>query len=312
MRFFGKKSPLGFSSSSTAEEVTQGVDGTGLTAIVTGAASGIGAETARVLALSGVHVVIGDLNFAAAMNVKAAIVKKLPDAKVDVLELDLSSMASIREFVREFHSLNLPLNILINNAGILSLQFMLSKDNLEQHFAINYLGHFLLIDLLLEKMETTALHSKIEGRIVNVSSIGHYMTYREGIRFDKINEEPSYSGFRAYGQSKLAVILHSNELARRLEERGVQITSNSLCPGFVSNTNIFKLPTLLWGLHIFKFLIKNVQQGAATTCYAALHPQVKGVSGQFFRNCDIAETSSQAQDEELAKKLWDYSTSLIH
>lgn len=140
------KGASGFSSSSTAEEVTQGIDGSGLTAIVTGASSGIGTETARVLALRGVHVVMAVRNMAACKGVKEAIAKEIPNAKVQAMELDLSSLASVRKFASEFKSSGLPLNILMNyafisnNAGIMATPFMLSKDNIELQFATNHIG----------------------------------------------------------------------------------------------------------------------------------------------------------------------------
>ncbi|KAJ1391022.1 Short-chain dehydrogenase/reductase SDR [Sesbania bispinosa] len=214
---FIRKGPSGFSSSSTAEQVTEGIDGTGLTAIVTGASSGIGTETTRVLALHGVHVIMGVRNIVAAKEVREAILKEIPSAKVDVMELDLSSMESVKKFASEFNSSGLPLNILINNAGIMACPFMLSKDNIELQFATNHLGHFLLTNLLLDTMKETAHESQKEGRIVNVSSDAHIFPYSEGIRFDKINDQSSYNNWRAYGQSKLANILHANELARRLK-----------------------------------------------------------------------------------------------
>ncbi|MBA0683554.1 hypothetical protein Goari_025202 [Gossypium aridum] len=208
MWLFGRKGPSGFSSSSTAEEVTQGIDGTGLTAIVTGASSGIGTETARVLALRGVHVIMGVRNVAAGKDVKEAIVKEIPTAKVDTMELDLSSMASVRKFAADFSSSGHPLNLLINNAGIMATPFMLSKDNIELQFATNHivftlwkqpifivmvnlehLGHFLLTNLLLDTMKKAARTSKREGRIINVSSEAHRYTYKEGIHFDKINDQ---------------------------------------------------------------------------------------------------------------------------
>nr|CAN65621.1 hypothetical protein VITISV_040853 [Vitis vinifera] len=214
---FSRKGASGFSSSSTAEEVTQGIDGTGLTAIVTGASSGIGTETTRVLALRGVHVVMGVRNMSAGKEVKEAIVKEIPTAKVDAMELDLSSMASVRKFASEYNSSGLPLNILINNAGIMAVPYMLSKDNIEMQFATNHLGHFLLTNLLLDTMKKTTRKSRKEGRIVNVSSMAHRYPYREGIRFDKINDKSGYSSLFAYGQSKLANVLHANELARRFK-----------------------------------------------------------------------------------------------
>ncbi|KAK8652185.1 hypothetical protein V6N13_061207 [Hibiscus sabdariffa] len=234
MWIFGSKGPSGFSSSSTAEEVTQGIDGTGLTAIVTGASSGIRMETTRVLALRGVHVIM------AVRNVDA--------------------------------------------------------------------GHFLLTDLLLETMKNTARESNTEGRVVNLSSEGHRFASSEGIRFDKINDESGYNAWSAYGQSKLANILHVKELARRLKEDVVEITANSVHPGAI-RTNLSRHLGLMNSIgHIVgKFFLKNVQQGAATTCYVALNPQVKGVSGEYFFDCNIGNPSSKAKDADLAKRLWDLS-----
>ncbi|KAI3873424.1 hypothetical protein MKW98_008076 [Papaver atlanticum] len=306
-----KNGSSGFSSSSTAEEVTHGIDASALTAIVTGASSGIGVETARVLALRGAHVIMAVRNVTAGRAVKDAIVKENHNAKVDVMELDLSSMASVRKFVTEFKSLDLPLTVLINNAGV-GTSFKLSKDNIELVFATNHLGHFLLTELLLETMKNTACQSNIEGRIINVSSDLHKFSYDEGIRFDKLNDELGYNIWKSYSQSKLANVLHANELARRLKEDGVQVTANSLHPGAVA-TNIFR-NTFLSGFvsTLGKLVFKNVQQGASTTCYVVLHPDVKGVSGEYFKDNNISKSDTKAQDMELAKKLWDFSMKLIH
>ncbi|MCL7025878.1 hypothetical protein MKW94_008138 [Papaver nudicaule] len=161
-------------------------------------------------------------------------------------------------------------------------------------------------------MKNTACRSNLEGRIINVSSDLHKHSYDEGIRFDKLNDESGYNLWKAYSQSKLANVLHANELARRLEEEGVQVTANSLHPGAVA-TNIFR-NTFLSGFvsTLGKLVFKNVQQGASTTCYMALHPNVKGVSGEYFKDNNISRSDSRAEDIELAKKLWDFSMKLIH
>ncbi|KAJ6747959.1 RETINOL DEHYDROGENASE [Salix purpurea] len=318
MWFFKRKGSSGFSSSSTAEKVTHGIDASGLTAIVTGASSGLGCETTRVLALRGVHVIMGVRNMAAGRDVKDAIVKEIPAAKVDLMELDLSSLASVRKFASDFNSSGRPLNLLINNAGIMATPFMLSKDNIELQFATNHLGHFLLTRLLLDTMKKTARESDIEGRIVNVSSESHRSPYPEGIRFDKINDQSGYKKFLAYGQSKLANVLHANELARRFKEDGINITANSLHPGLIA-TNLFRHNMILADdnpIRVFieslaRLVLKNVQQGAATTCYVAINPQVKGASGEYFSACNLAAASSESRDAELAKKLWDFSVDLV-
>ncbi|KAH9672209.1 NAD(P)-binding Rossmann-fold superfamily protein [Citrus sinensis] len=235
----GRPGSSGFGSASTAEQVTDGIDATNLTAVITGGASGIGLETARVLALRKAHVIIAARNMAAANEARQLILKEDDTARVDTLKLDLSSIASIKDFAQNFIALNLPLNILINNAGIMFCPYQISEDGIEMQFATNHIGHFLLTNLLLDTMNRTAKETGIEGRIVNLSSIAHQYTYKGGIRFQKINDRAGYSDKKAYGQSKLANILHANELSRRFQEEGVNITANSVHPGLIM-TNLFK------------------------------------------------------------------------
>ncbi|GKB50047.1 short-chain dehydrogenase TIC 32, chloroplastic-like protein [Tanacetum coccineum] len=305
--FTGKS---GYAASSTAEDVTKGVDGTGLTAIVTGATSGIGTETARVLALRGVHVVMPVRNIESGNQVKQSIAEKIPNAKIEVMELDISSLDSVQKFATQYSSKGLPLNILILNAGIMTPPFTLSKDNIELQFATNHVGNFHLTNLLLDTMKKTAKESGNEGRVVIVSSEAHRMTYKEGIRFDKINDEKSYNAMYAYGQSKLAAILYANELTRRLQAEGVNITANSLHPGVIK-TNLGRHGGFFSVfLNATQMFLKNIPQGAATTCYAALHPQLKGISGQYFADSNLSKASGFARDPELAKKLWDFTSKL--
>ncbi|KAA3469934.1 short-chain dehydrogenase TIC 32, chloroplastic-like [Gossypium australe] len=188
---------------------------------------------------------------------------------------------------------------------------MTEQCNEENMFPL--LGHFLLTHLLLETMKKTAQGRRTEGRIVNVSSRRHKFSYPEGIRFDKINDQSGYNSLSAYGQSKLANVLHANELARRLKEDEVAITANSLHPGAIA-TNLFRHSNLINGLVglVGKYVIKNVEQGAATTCYVALHPQVTGNTGLYFADSNVAETSLQANDNALARKLWDFTFTLIN
>ncbi|XP_010538804.1 PREDICTED: short-chain dehydrogenase TIC 32, chloroplastic isoform X1 [Tarenaya hassleriana] len=244
-------------------------------------------------------------------QVRGAILKGNPEAKIDVMKLDLSSMASVRNFASEYKSSGLPLNLLVNNAGIMASPFMLSSDNIELQFATNHLGHFLLTNLLLDIMKTTAQESNREGRIVIVSSEGHRFAYWEGIRFDKINDESSYNSLQAYGQSKLCNILHAKELSRQLKEQGVNITANSLHPGSIM-TNLLRYHSVInkIGNLVGKYVLKSIPQGASTTCYVALHPQVEGVNGEYFMDNNVANPSSQAKDGNLAKKLWEFSFSL--
>lgn len=216
--------------------------------------------------------------------------------------------------------------------------FRLSEDEVEMQFATNHLGHFLLTNLLLDKMKMSARDTGIEGRIVNLSSIAHRHPYPEGIRFDGINDESRYSSRLAYGQSKLANILHVKELSRRLKNEGANITVNSLHPGLIM-TNLMRHSAFLMSKYhhhvchlnrnrsyhqspfffcsagifrLFTFLFwKNVPQGAATTCYAALHPSLRGVTNKYFIDCNEVETSALARDQALAEKLWDFSEDLV-
>ncbi|KAL4592564.1 hypothetical protein LXL04_005564 [Taraxacum kok-saghyz] len=313
MWIFGRKGESGFSASSTAEEVTDGINGSCLTAIVTGATSGIGAETARVLALRGVHVVMAVRNTDAGKKVRETILEETPDAKVDIMELDLSSQASVRDFAAKYRSSGLPLHILINNAGVAVPKFTLSKDKIELHFSTNHLGHFLLTNLLLETMKITSHDQKVEGRIINVSSNGHRFANKGTFSVNQINDESSYYHVYAYGQSKLANILHANELARRLKEEGVNITANSLHPGFII-TEIFRDFTIFKVIcnAILRHVVKDISQGAATTCYLALNPNVKGVSGEYFCDSNLVKPSLKATDPELAKELWELSLTLTN
>ncbi|KAL3690349.1 hypothetical protein R1sor_016658 [Riccia sorocarpa] len=300
----------GFGWSSTSDEVTEGIDASGLTAIVTGGSGGIGEDTARVLALRGAHVFIAGRNLEAGKIAKDEILEKVPNAKVEVMELDLSSLASVRRFAEEFLARNVPLNILINNAGIMWHPYQLSVDGVEMHFATNHLGHFLLTNLLLDKMKETAIQTGIEGRIVNVSSLAHTLSYSGGIHFGEVNEKSGYSSQLAYGQSKLANILHANELTRRLEREGANVRANSLHPGEIA-TGLTRHSRIIGAAaRIVSRFLKTVSQGAATTCYVALHPNVKGVSGEYFSNCNIAQPGNYAKDEELAKRLWDASVEM--
>lgn len=299
--------PSGFSSSSTAEEVTLGIDASNLTAIVTGASSGIGAETARLLAMRGAQVVMAVRTVSAGEVVKDRILQETSHARVHVLEIDLSSMASVRAFASTFKSLNLPLNILINNAAIMACPFQLSVDGIELQFATNHIGHFLLTNLLLDDLKRAAKESGIESRIVIVSSEMHRFPYRGGICFDKLNDKRGYVGYLAYGQSKLANVLHAKELAKRLEEEGECVTVNSLHPGTIM-TKLARQSLVLTMVHPFTgYFWKSISQGAATGCFLALHPFAKGVSGKYFSNCNESKPSGYASDPKLAKLLWDFS-----
>ncbi|XP_028769951.1 short-chain dehydrogenase TIC 32, chloroplastic [Neltuma alba] len=313
----GMAGPSGYGSNSTAEQVTEDCScflSSQLTALITGGTSGIGAETARVLAKRGVRLVIGARDLKKAREVRQNIQKETPNAEIIVLEVDLSSFASVQRFCSEFLALQLPLNILINNAGIFSQNLEFSEEKIEMTFATNYLGHFLLTEMLLEKMIETAEKSGIEGRIINVSSVIHNWVKREAFRFHDMLNGTKYNGTRAYSQSKLANILHAKELARQLKARNAKVTVNAVHPGIVKTGIIRAHKGLITDSLFFiaSKLLKTTSQGAATTCYVAVSAQTQGLSGKYFADCNESTCSSLANDEFEAQKLWNNTRALLH
>ncbi|KAH8942071.1 hypothetical protein BDL97_14G079100 [Sphagnum fallax] len=302
-----------FSSKSTAEDVTANIDLQGKTILITGATAGIGKETARVLAKRGGHIIIGVRNIQKGEAVKEEILKETPSAPFDVLELDVSSLASVRKFAEDFKSRDFPISILINNAGAIFGKFELSQDGLEKNFATNHMGQFLLTNLLLETIVATAEKSGEEGRIVNLTSDSHKLVGKKGIPYDKLNDAKSFHPFTAYPVSKLANILHANELARRLQERGVNVTANSVHPGIVHSNFLqdTSIPFISWVIPLVSLLAKNNSQGAATTCYVTTSPDLKGISGKYFHDSKESKVTKPAQNMDMAAALWKFSEDFV-
>ncbi|XP_074316247.1 short-chain dehydrogenase TIC 32 B, chloroplastic [Silene latifolia] len=310
----GIAGPSGYGSKSTADQVTENCSSpTILTAIVTGATSGIGVETARVLAKRGVRVIIPARSLKKANEVKELILRETPQAEIILLEIDLSSMASICRFCSEFLSLGLPLNILINNAGVFSQKLEFSEDKIEITMATNYFGHYLLTELLLEKMVETAAQTGIEGRIINVSSLTHSWVKKDHFSLSKLINPNNYNGTQAYAQSKLANIMHAKEIARQLKERNARVTINAVHPGIVKTGIIRAHKGFITDSLYFLAakLLKSSSQGAATTCYVALSPKLKGVSGRYFADCNESSCSSLASDPSHGHHLWRQTRSLL-
>ncbi|KAI3453345.1 hypothetical protein Pfo_010008 [Paulownia fortunei] len=299
----GTAGASGFSSKSTAEQVTDLCpDLRPITAIITGATSGIGAETARVLAKRGARLVLPARSLKAAEDTKARILSEFPESEIIVMGLDLSSLDSVRRFVAEFESLNLPLNLLINNAGKFSYDHGISEDGVEMTFATNYLGHFLLTKLLLKKMIETAKTSRVQGRIVNVSSSIHSWFSGDMIRYLGLitKNKSEYDGTRAYALSKLANVLHTKELARRLT------AMNCVHPGIVRTRLTRDREGLITDLVFFlaSKLLKSIPQAAATTCYVATNPRLVNVSGKYYSDCNEASTSKLGSSLAEAARFW--------
>lgn len=279
-------------------------DLTGKVAIVTGSNTGIGKETSKLLAEMGAHVILAcrnvKLGAEAVEDIKKAIGNK---GKLEVMELDLSSLQSVRQFAEEFKKKNLALNLLINNAGIMALpKRETTKDGFEAQFGVNHLGHFLLTNLLIEPLKAGK-----PSRVVNLSSIAHR---RSGINFDDLMSEKSYSPWKVYGQSKTANILFTVEFQRRFAEHGVQ--AYAVHPGGVRSDlsrNLgfawaqFLLQPVLW------VIFKSVWEGSQTSLYCAISPDAG--AGKYHKDCAVFPAEPWALDAGAAKKLWEVSEELV-
>ena len=300
-------------------EVIAGHDLTGKDAIVTGGASGIGVETVRALASAGARVVLAARNQAQADEVAADIRSTTGSGNVEVGMLDLASFASVRAFVADYLAKSRPLHILINNAGVMATPFGHTADGFETQFGTNHIGHFALTTGLLP-----ALKSAGNARVVALSSIGHR---RSDIVWDDINfERREYDPWASYGQSKTANALFAVGFTQKHGADG--ITANSVMPGGIM-TGLQKhmkdeeKRALGWidenGVPNPRF--KTPEQGAATSIYAAVSPDLDGVGGKYLEDCAIAKPWSQdapmsgvlpyALDPASAERLWALSEEMI-
>ncbi|EDW89216.1 retinol dehydrogenase 12 [Drosophila yakuba] len=281
-------------------QFTTKTDETGRVAIVTGCNQGIGKETVLELALRGATIYMACRDMKKCESARREIIEATNNQNIFARELDLSSMKSIRNFAAGFKREQSKLHILINNAGIMDCPKMLTEDGFEMQIGVNHMGHFLLTLLLLDLLKSSA-----PSRIVVLSSIAH----RFGrIKRDDLNSEKSYDRKMAYCQSKLANILFTRELAKRLE--GTKVTVNALHPGVV-NTELFRNTPFL-GSRFGKFIIapliwifiKTARNGAQTTLYTALDPSLENVSGRYFSDCKPKHVGSAAQYDDDAEFLW--------
>lgn len=294
--------PIGpFGAESTAEEVTAGIDLTGKTALVTGCNSGIGYETMRVLALRGAHVFGSGRTMKKATDACDSV-----DGRTTPVEIELTDCATIDAAANKIRKESDVLDMLICNAGVMEIQQLEQVKGIEKQFAVNHLGHFILVHRLLPRVVAAP-----QGRIVVVSSGASIRTAPEqGIEFDNLSGERSYDPARAYGQSKLANVLFALELSRQLE--GTNATANALRPGVIP-TNLgrhmprWKTLTLET---VGRLFTKTIPQGAATTCYVATAPALNQVSGYFFNHCNPHRAGGHTEDGEMAERLWAVSEEL--
>lgn len=293
-----------FDEESTAEEVTEGVDLAGKLAVVTGCTSGIGFETMRVLAKRGAWVVGTSRTLEKAQAACNQVI-----GTTSAMQLELSDFDSVVECANAIRSINAPPDMLVCNAGYLGGSGKRELINgVEKHFAINHLGHFVLVNRLLGR-----LYMANQARIVIVASRAAYNSAPEtGIEFRNLAASHGYEDRRAYGQSKLANVLFALQLGKML--KGTRITANSLHPGVI-NTEIdrhmsgfkqagFALLAALGGT-------KSVQQGAATSCYVATSPALGATSGHYFEDCNaVTVQEGHLHNEAMAEELWRVSEDL--
>jgi NAD(P)-dependent dehydrogenase (short-subunit alcohol dehydrogenase family) len=275
----------------------------GKVCLVTGSSSGIGNVTARELAKRGAIVVMVCRNRAKGEAVQADIKAVSGNEWVDLIVADLSSLTEVRRAASEFKQKYKHLHVLINNAGGINAERKVTPDGLEYTFATNYLAPFLLTELLLDELKTSA-----PARIINVSSVGHT---RGKIDFADLQGAQRYSFAKAYGQSKLAQIYSTYELADRLKGTGVVV--NVLHPGVVaSNFNDgMKGIAHAIGTLIYATIGINVERGAQTTLYLATSPEIEGVSGKYFINRKETPSSKLSYDLATRQRLWQVSEELI-
>jgi len=277
----------------------------GKVCIVTGANSGIGKATSLGLAQMGATVVMVCRDRTKGEEAQNEIKTKSGNDAVDLLLAELSSQESIRQLVENFQQHYKQLDVLINNAGGVNLSRRETLDGLEMTFALNYLAPFLLTNLLLDKLKASA-----PARIVNVSSESHESGY---IKMDDLQLEKKYRLMRAYGQSKLALVLFTYELARRLQGTGV--TANCLHPGFVA-TNIGQSGVGRVGRSIVKLIFSSLgispEEGAKTSIYLASSPDIEGVTGKYFVKSIPVRSAPISYDESLQRQLWEESAKLVN
>ena len=291
--------PSGFGYGSTAEGVTAGLSLDGRSYFLTGCNSGLGLETLRVLTLRGAHVIAAARTLEKAQAACASV-----KGQTTPVACELAEPASVCAAVATVKALNIPIDGIICNAGIMALPKLNQAYGYELQFFTNHIGHFILVTGLIEALAADA-------RVTMLSSGAHKFAPKGGIEFDNLSGEKGYSAWRAYGQSKMANLLFAKELARRLS--GTARTTNALHPGVIFDTNLqrsMKVPRVILdpiaGLSNL-LVLKSIPQGAATQCYVATNPALGAVSGQYFADCNIAKPRADAEDPWLAQRLWDVS-----
>jgi NAD(P)-dependent dehydrogenase (short-subunit alcohol dehydrogenase family) len=291
--------PSGFGYTSTAEDVSAGLDLSGQRWLVTGVNSGLGAETARVLALRGATV----LGAARTQEKADAAIAGLGNGAIGVA-CELSEPASVRAAVAAVASSGSALDGIIANAGIMALPKRTVQHGVELQVLTNHIGHFILIKGLLDRL-------KAEGRVVVLSSDAHFQTYKEGVRVDDLDASGGYSSWGAYGQSKLCNLLFVRSLARRLPAGQ---TTYAVHPGVISTNlvrHMSKVVSAVFDALGPALVLKSIPEGAATQVYCAVHPDAPAHNGVYWADCNPKRPSKFGQDDDLAEALWAKTEAIV-
>ncbi len=269
--------------------------------LITGATNGIGQESAKALNNMGAEIVFVARNEEKGNFLKQQL-KNDSGRDATMIIANLSSQAEVKRAANEFLALEKPLDILLNNAGIMNRERNETVDGLEEVFSVNHLAYFTLSLMLSEKLRQTE-----NSRIINVASGAHQFV--KDMNFDDLQSEKTFKPLQVYGQSKLANILFTKSLSEKLLNSGV--TVNCLHPGFVS-TGIGSNNKGIWNLLMFlaKPFAKRTNKGAETSIYLCSSPAVKNISGEYFVDCTVEKVSEAANDPKQAEKLWDISVEL--
>ncbi len=271
--------------------------------LVTGATSGIGTATAVAMAEHGYHVALLGRSADKLQTCKEHITQQTGSTDLSLYCGDLAVLDDVRRLAKEFIDSGMPLHRLISNAGVTNNQRRLTVDGYEEMFAVNHLAPLLLCNLLLDTVTATEA-----ARIIVVASGAH--AFHKGIKFDDPHFESGFSSMKVYGHSKLANILFTRELSKRLEGTGV--TANSCHPGAVG-TNLGKNNGLLGKVLMgaLKPFFRTPEKGAETSIFLACSDEVEGKSGDYYYNCKVAKTKPWAQDDEAAERLWQVSSQMV-
>jgi len=297
----------GFGSRTTAQQVFDAykTDLSGKVIIITGPTTGIGIETARVLALTKAYIILAARNEQKGRELEKTLKEQTKNENIEWLPLDLEDLNSVKKFTELFLSKSLPLHVLLLNAGMQAFSFQKTPQGFEKDFGVNHIAHFYLTNLLLDKLKASA-----PSRIVVVSGGFHS---RGVINFDDLNyEKASYAPFAVYSNSKLANALFAKELSRKLE--GTKVTVNFLHPGGIKTGLTREINAVLRGLFFFLggLFMKSVPQGAATSVYCAISPDLENVNGTYFVDCNVAVASATANNPEIAARFWGVTEKLVN